>query len=497
MRQPSLPQHQNRRPDKSVWNRFLLCRMPVLLFIIFVLLFGKAATGQEREAAGADAPAASAETGEPLVISQENLHQLVQTLESQPERKAFIQKLKALAAAAGRREAVQPGAKAPPEQGLVDKTGSWFAGKFRALQRMTRSPEGLVKLLKRGFLSLLIIFFAGLAWFYLHRKLYARIAFGFPVRLLFNSVIGVTGILLLLQAWGMDPAALIMSPFGRGVAGSVLTVAAILIAGLAVWEVVNAYITKRANALDASSDSERRAQTLFPLLRNIARVVIIVVCTLIILPELGINIAPLVAGAGIAGIAIGFGAQTLVKDLINGFLILVENAINIGDWVILGGHDGQVEGMTIRNVRLRDIYGNVSMVPWSSVETVTNQTKSFGYAVVEPGVAYRENIDEVIGVVKQVAAEMRADPAISRDILSDLQILGLIELGDSAVVVRTRFKTTPFKRWFLERDFRRRLKNRFDELGIEIPFPHSTIYFGENKSGTAPPARINIEKDAT
>ncbi|HMA66757.1 MAG TPA: mechanosensitive ion channel domain-containing protein, partial [Desulfosalsimonadaceae bacterium] len=373
----------------------------------------------------------------------------------------------------------------------------WFAGKFRALQRMTRSPEGLVKLLKRGFLSLLIIFFAGLAWFYLHRKLYARIAFGFPVRLLFNSVIGVTGILLLLQAWGMDPAALIMSPFGRGVAGSVLTVAAILIAGLAVWEVVNAYITKRANALDASSDSERRAQTLFPLLRNIARVVIIVVCTLIILPELGINIAPLVAGAGIAGIAIGFGAQTLVKDLINGFLILVENAINIGDWVILGGHDGQVEGMTIRNVRLRDIYGNVSMVPWSSVETVTNQTKSFGYAVVEPGVAYRENIDEVIGVVKQVAAEMRADPAISRDILSDLQILGLIELGDSAVVVRTRFKTTPFKRWFLERDFRRRLKNRFDELGIEIPFPHSTIYFGENKSGTAPPARINIEKDAT
>jgi small conductance mechanosensitive channel len=225
-------------------------------------------------------------------------------------------------------------------------------------------------------------------------------------------------------------------------------------------------------------------------------VILSVVTLLIVLSELGINIAPLLAGAGIVGLAIGFGAQTLVKDLLTGFFVLLENTINIGDWVLLGGHDGQVEGLTIRHVTVRDIYGNLHTVPWSSVVTITNQTREFGYAVVEVGFAYRENIDEVIEVVREVAEEMRRDPNVNADILSELQILGLIELGDSAVVVRTRFKTAPFSRWRLERDFRRRIKNRFDELGIEIPFPHQTVYFGENKQKQAPPARVEIHRES-
>ncbi|MFP3998648.1 MAG: mechanosensitive ion channel family protein [Desulfobacterales bacterium] len=369
---------------------------------------------------------------------------------------------------------------------------SLFKEKLSHLVDLLHSPEVLTTILKNGLLTLLIVIFTLGVWYFFIRRVFSHFSGSRFARRIGKLVIGLLALLALFYAWGWNASAFFTSPLGSRLMQAGLTFIIIATAGLVVWQFINSYLDKKTRQLEQDPNASRRIFTLLPLLRNIARLLLLGVGILIILPALGINIAPLLAGAGIIGIAIGFGAQSLVKDVITGFFVLMENVINIGDWVLLGGHDGQVEGLTIRHVRLRDIYGNLHTVPWSTVDTITNQTKEFGYAVVEPAVAYRENIDEVIGVVKEVAAEMKQDPGLNKDILGDLQILGLIELGDSSVVIRTRFKTAPFRRWFLERDFRRRLKNRFDELGIEIPYPHSTIYFGQDKKGQAPPARIQL-----
>ena len=424
-------------------------------------------------------------------ISSEELNRAIRILEDETKRKELLRDLKALSAAdesSGGSSAASREANGWSWRGI----GSWMSSRAENVQRMVQSPEGRIKLLQRSLLTLCLFLFAGGGWYFFRRRLTRFHISSRTTLAVVRLFVGGLVLFLLFAIWGVNLSAILLSPVIVILSRSVAVILLVIALGTAAWEIFNFYLRKHAEKLDSSALSGRRMQTLLPLLRNVARIVIIVVCLLIIMSELGVNIAPLLAGAGIIGLAVGFGAQTLVKDLINGFLILAENAINIGDWVILGGHDGQVEHLSIRNVRVRDIYGNMNIVPWSSVETVVNQTMDHGWAVVEPGVAYRENIDEVIEVVKEVAAEMRREPAIKQDILSDLQILGLIELGDSAVVVRTRFKTTPFRRWFLERDFRRRLKKRFDELGIEIPYPHSTVYFGENKQGLASPARIEV-----
>jgi small-conductance mechanosensitive channel len=427
---------------------------------------------------------------QPTSLSPGELSHLITILEDEAKRKELLKDLRTLAGAV---EKAPQASSVPEEEAWTWKViSSWFTAKWESLKRMLSTREGQIKLLLR-LIATAALLLASLGGFRLLRRRLSAAALSSPITLAVSRlIIFLLTVFLLLLVWGADISALLLSPTAIRVSGSVAMILLVIALGTGVWEVFNSYFRKRLARLDTGTIPGRRLHTLLPLLRNIVRVLIISVCLLIIMSEMGINIAPLLAGAGILGLAVGFGAQTLVKDLINGFFVLAENAINVGDWVILGGHDGQVENLSIRNVRIRDIYGNVNIIPWSSVETVVNQTMDHGWAVVEPGVAYRENIDEVIEVIKEVAAEMRRDPKLNQDILSDLQILGLIELGDSAVIVRTRFKTTPFRRWFLERDFRRRLKNRFDELGIEIPYPHSTVYFGENKQGRAAPARIEV-----
>ncbi|MBS3809006.1 MAG: mechanosensitive ion channel [Desulfobacterales bacterium] len=354
-------------------------------------------------------------------------------------------------------------------------------------------PDALT-LAKRLGISLLLLFAVYLLWRAVKRYLLPRVRSGWPVRILSVFMLGCGAVMGILSAWGADVYILLTTPPGKSVFGSFATILFVVIGAYIVWEFINYLLYRHIMAMNLGEALEKRLQTVLPLARSALFTVICIITLLVILSELGLNIAPMLAGAGIVGLAIGFGAQSLVKDLLTGFFVLLENTINVGDWVLLGGHDGQVENLTIRHVTVRDIYGNLHTVPWSSVVTITNQTRDFGYAVVEVGFAYRENVDEVVAVVQQIADEMRREPEINEGILSELQILGLIELGDSAVVVRTRFKTLPFMRWRLERDFRRRIKNRFDELGIEIPYPHQTVYFGENKQGQAPPARIQIQK---
>jgi small conductance mechanosensitive channel len=211
---------------------------------------------------------------------------------------------------------------------------------------------------------------------------------------------------------------------------------------------------------------------------------------LIVLSELGINIGPLLAGAGVAGLAIGFGSQKLVQDVINGMFIIIEDTVAVGDVVSVAGHTGLCEALTIRTITLRDLSGTVHTVPFSDVTSIQNLTKDFSFAVMDVGVAYREDTDEVIEILRLVDDELRGEPEYGAVMLEPLEVLGVDEFADSAVVIKVRIKTRPIKQWTVKREFNRRMKKAFDAHGIEIPFPHTTLYFGEDKQGSAPPAQV-------
>lgn len=239
-------------------------------------------------------------------------------------------------------------------------------------------------------------------------------------------------------------------------------------------------------------DPERikRLNTLGQVFRYIILVVVTLVAAMLILSEIGISIAPILAAAGVLGIAIGFGAQSLVKDYFTGLFLLLENQIRQGDVVEVAGKGGLVEEMTLRYIRLRDYEGSVHYIPNGHVDTVTNRSRGFAYAVIDVGVAYRENVDEVYDLMRKVAAGLRADPILGGKIVDDLEIAGVDQWGDSAVVIRCRFKVMPLEQWGVRREFLYRLKKAFDAADVEIPFPHLTVYAGQNKDGSAPPLRL-------
>jgi len=227
------------------------------------------------------------------------------------------------------------------------------------------------------------------------------------------------------------------------------------------------------------SESEKRAKTLGGIIKAFATVVISAVAAMMVITEFGVEIGPLLAGAGIAGLAIGFGAQTLVKDVINGFFMLLEDQIRVGDVVNIAGIGGLVEAVNLRTTRLRDLEGRVHIIPNSSIDVTTNLTREWSRALIDIGVAYKEDVDRVISTMKEVGEEMMNDPAYSNLILEPLTVLGVDSFGDSSVNIKTFFKTVPLKQWDVAREYRRRIKRVFDEKGIEIPFPHRTIYIGE------------------
>lgn len=221
----------------------------------------------------------------------------------------------------------------------------------------------------------------------------------------------------------------------------------------------------------------KRVDTLTHVVRDVARVFILVVGSMMILSEIGIDLKPLLAAAGLSGLAIGFGAQSLVKDVISGFFILLENSVRVGDVVEVAGVAGVVEEVKLRTITLRDLSGNVHVVPNGIVDKVKNMTKVYSYYLFDVGVAYRENVDEVMAVLKEIAEELREDSAFNADILEPLDMLGVDQFADSAVIIKCRIKTNPMQQWRIGREMNRRIKNTFDAKGIEIPFPHRTIYW--------------------
>lgn len=234
----------------------------------------------------------------------------------------------------------------------------------------------------------------------------------------------------------------------------------------------------------------KRAETLGRVIRYLVSVVVTLVGTMLVLSEVGISLAPILGAAGVVGLAVGFGAQSLVRDYFSGFFLLLENQIRQGDVVTLAGQTGTVEEVTLRYVQLRDYAGNVYFIPNGQISTVVNMSRGFGNAVIEVGVAYREDVDEVMAVMQRVAAELREDPVFGPRILQDLEMAGVNDWAQSAVMIRARIRCQAQEQFGVRREFLRRLKKAFDAEGIEIPFPHLTVYAGQPKEGKAPAFRL-------
>lgn len=317
-----------------------------------------------------------------------------------------------------------------------------------------------------------------------------------PVKRGLFGLVNLLAVLGILMAWGVDIPGWLASEFGRRALGSLATIVFIVVGAIVFWEVTSTAIERYLDRLAVDPrdrDRSARMRTLLPLVQKVILVTLVVVVALIVLSELGVNIGPLLAGAGVIGLAIGFGAQTLVKDVITGVFNLIEDTVAIGDVVTAGGHTGTVEDLSIRSVVLRDYSGVVHTVPFSSVTSVENMTKDFSYYVFDFGIGYREDVDEVMDLLHDIGAELRDDPDYAPKILSPLEIAGLQSFGDSAIVIRARIKTLPGAQWGVGREMNRRVKHAFDAHGIEIPFPHQTIYFGEDKEGKAPPAYLMLQ----
>ncbi|HCW75916.1 MAG TPA: mechanosensitive ion channel protein MscS [Candidatus Marinimicrobia bacterium] len=235
---------------------------------------------------------------------------------------------------------------------------------------------------------------------------------------------------------------------------------------------------------NSGSETEKRLNTLFTLIWQGIALAVWLTGALIILDKIGIEIGPILAGAGILGLAVGFGAQNLVKDVISGFFIILENQIRVGDVAILDGTSGLVEKINFRTTVLRDLSGVVHVFPNGSINLISNMTKEWSAHVFQIGVAYKENTDDVTAHIKQVLADLAQDAEFGPLILEEPEIFGVDQLGDSAVVIKGRVKTVPGEQWKVGREFIRRVKLQFDAHNIEIPFPHQTLYWGEGQNPT-------------
>ena len=241
---------------------------------------------------------------------------------------------------------------------------------------------------------------------------------------------------------------------------------------------------------EESFETEKRINTLSGILKGIGRIIIWSVFLMIILKRLGIDIGPILAGAGIIGLAVGFGAQELVRDFISGFFILLENQIRTGDVARINGTAGAVESIELRTTTLRDFEGIVHIFQNGKINTLSNLTKDWSAFAMDIGVAYKENVDKVMEIIRKTGAELKNDTTFGEMMLESIEVFGLDKFGDSAVSIKARIKTKTNKQWEVGREFNRRLKIAFDNSGIEIPFPHTTIYWGEEIS----PLKLELQK---
>lgn len=295
---------------------------------------------------------------------------------------------------------------------------------------------------------------------------------------------GLVGLVLLVMAvaiaevWGLDALGWLTSPLARDVLSRLVTITGIAVIALLAIEITDGIVTRFLEAKDAAGNTmvrSARLRTLLPLARNTVLVFVITIAVFTALAELGVDIAPMLAGAGVIGLAVGFGAQALVKDVITGAFILFENQMAVGDVVDLGGTSGVVEGMTIRTIALRDLSGNLHTIPFGDVTRVTNMTRDFAYAVIEVGVSYQDDTDRVASVLVALDGSLRENPEIANAVLEPIEVHGVTGLADSSVLIRARVKTRAGQQWAIQRRYLAEIKKAFAREGIEIPFPQRTV----------------------
>ncbi len=278
-----------------------------------------------------------------------------------------------------------------------------------------------------------------------------------------------------------------LTPLLLSTGAAALRIGLILIAGyvgarllrLGLGRLESVLITAGERTEAVPGAAKKRVTTLVGLLRTIALVGLWAVVVIITLEQTGLNITPILAGAGIIGLAVGFGAQNLVRDLISGFFMVLEDQVRVGDVAIVNGTGGLVEAISFRTIVLRDLSGVVHIFPNGTINTLSNMTKVWSGYVMDVGVAYKEDTDHVVEVMRRVGDELRQDPDLGPKILEPIEVFGVDDFADSAVVIKARLKTHPIQQWGVGREYRRRLKKAFDAEGIEIPFPHRSIYVGE------------------
>ena len=306
-----------------------------------------------------------------------------------------------------------------------------------------------------------------------HPGLDGRLTFYQPLLRGFVQIsVTLLALLLFLQLLGFDTFQwLTGSPLGQRLSGSLVVLLFTLVLAVGAWEAVNATLERHLARLTRQAQIAKiaRLRTLLPILRTGLLIVVVTVTALVVLSEIGVNTAPLLASAGIIGVAIGFGSQKLVQDLITGLFLLLDNTMQVGDVVNLAGLTGVIENLSVRTIKLRAEDGSVHVIPFSSVTTVTNMTRDYGRAVIQVSVAYKENVDEVLEVLKGIVVEMRSDAQWKEVVLGDLEVYGLDQFAPSAVIIKCRVMCTPFGRWPVAREFNRRMKLRFEALGIELP----------------------------
>lgn len=293
--------------------------------------------------------------------------------------------------------------------------------------------------------------------------------------------------LVVLDAWNaFDLSAWLMSASGSAAIFMIVRLGIILFIAVLAWTVIASIIEHRLNMAAGPGGPSAREKTLLSLFRNAALVVIVTMTALVLLSQIGIDIGPLIAGAGVVGLAIGFGAQKLVQDIITGIFIQLENGMNQNDVVEAAGVFGTVEKLTIRSVGIRTLDGGYHLIPFSSVDTVVNHMRDFSYHVGEYTIAHRENVDEAIEHLKAAYAELQQDEVLAPELLEDMTVAGVTSLSERGVTIRILIKTSPGMQWAVQRGYNRLVKKHFNAAGIELPYPHTVVYFGQDKDGNAP-----------
>ncbi len=313
---------------------------------------------------------------------------------------------------------------------------------------------------------------------------------------LLGWIIRIVILLLILDAWhAFDLSRWLASDAGATAIKVVLNIVIVLLIAALAWTVIASIIEHRLSQREGRGMPSARERTLLALFRNAALIVIVAMTLMVLLSQIGIDVGPLIAGAGVVGLAIGFGAQKLVQDIITGVFIQLENGMNENDVVQVAGVFGTVEKMTIRSVGIRTLDGGYHLVPFSSVDVVANHMRDFSYHLGEYTIAHRESVDDAIEHLRAAFAELMTDTVLGPEILEEMTVAGVTAVNEKGVTIRILIKTTPGMQWAVQRGYNRLLKKHFDAAGIELPYPHTVVYFGQDKRGYAPPANVFMQTE--